>query len=488
MNSSLDISQEDFKKLLDQSSSIILDKFSTLEKQKAFHSYPQAEIASWFDEPIPLKGMDDKKLLDLVKEKVIDTATNNLGPYMYAYVMAGGTQMSIIAEKLTATINQNLGKWHLGPAMNEIEQRVIKWTGELMGFDKRAAGMMVSGGSAANLAGLTIARNIFFEQKEIRKKGLFNQEPFIVYTSTEVHGCIDKSVEELGIGTDNLRKIRVDQNFKVAVEAMEMAIKQDLADGLQPFCIVATAGTVNTGAIDDLHALADLATKYNLWLHIDGAYGGLASSLDSIKEYYKGIERADSIAVDFHKWMYQTFEGGCVLVKDWDTLRRTYFKKASYLDTDLEEQGRIDPNEHYFQLSRNAKALKVWMSMKSYGVNRILEMIQKDIDLTNYLAERIEKSDDFELRATSHLAIACFRYKGSLQSEDEVTKINQALIPALEKDGRVFITGTKLNDEFVIRACLINHRMHKGTVDYLLNVIREVGDKIISKTVFTSNT
>ena len=474
-NKSLDLPQHEFEELLNKSSQMVLDQFANLEDQKAYHYHSQKEIESWFDEPIPEKGMDDGELLELVKEKVLDTATNNIGPYMYAYVMAGGTQMSIIAEKLTATINQNVGKWHLGPAMNEIEKRVIKWAGELMGFHSNPGGVMVSGGSAANLAGLTVARNLFFEQKDIRKKGLFGSAPFTVYASTEVHGCIDKSIDELGIGTDHLRKISVGEDFTMNLAALELAIKEDLNNGFIPFCIVGNAGTVNTGAIDDLEGLAAIAKKYQLWFHIDGAYGGLASSIDSLKKHYKGIELADSLAVDFHKWLYQTFEAGCLFVKDWSMLKRTYFKQVAYLDTELEQdKGRLDFNEHYFQLSRNGKALKVWMSIKSYGIHTIKEMIQKDIDLTHYLADQIKASNDFELKSTSHLAVVCFKYTGNLTSKEEIDHINQQLIPVLEKDGRVFITGTKLNDEFVIRACLINHRMHKGTVDYLLNVIREV--------------
>lgn len=476
---SLDLPQDEFEDLLNKSTQMVLDKFSNLEDQKAYHFHPQREVESWFDEPLPSDGMDLHELLGLVKAKVFNTATNNLGPYMYAYVMAGGTQMSIVAEKLSATINQNLGKWHLGPAMNEIEKRVIQWAGQLMGYDPNPAGVLLSGGSAANLAGLTVARNIFFERTGIREKGLFGMAPFIVYASTEVHGCVDKSVEELGIGTDQLRKVSVNEDFRINLQELEKAIEEDKKKGLSPFCVIGSAGTVNTGAIDDLEGLAAIAKRHGLWFHVDGAYGGLASSLDSLKHEYKGIEQADSLAIDFHKWLYQTFEAGCLLVKDWDTLKRTYFKKASYLDTALEQDnGRLDFNEYYFQLSRNAKALKVWMSIKAYGINAIKAMIQKDIDLTHYLADKINSSGDFELKSSSHLAVVCFKYTGVRSSSEEIDNINQQLIPALERDGRIFITGTKLNGEFAIRACLINHRMHKGTVDHLLSVVREVGSSL----------
>jgi aromatic-L-amino-acid decarboxylase len=478
-NETLDLPQEEFKELLDKSTELILNQFSKLNEQKAYHFHPQKDVESWFNEELPQDGMNSYQLLEEVQEKVLKTATGNLGPHMYAYVMAGGTQMSIIAEQLATTINQNVGKWHLAPAINEIEKRIVLWVAQMMGLDNSVAGVLVSGGSAANLAGLTVARNIFFEKKAIRKKGLFGQKPFTVYGSKEVHGCVDKSLEVLGIGTDNLRKVKTLADFTIDVSELESRIKQDLIAGFEPFCIIGNAGTVNTGAIDDLEALARLAKKYKLWFHVDGAYGGLAASLESIKHKYKGMEKADSIAVDAHKWLYQPFEAGCLLVNDWDTLRRAYFKKADYLDTNLEQdKGRLDFNEHYFQLSRNAKALKIWMSFKAYGLSRIKQMIQKDIDLTKYLAEQVKRSSDFELKSISDLAVACFRYKGNLDSESEIVAINEQLIPALERDGRVFITGTKLNNEFVLRACLINHRKQKNTIDYLLNVIREVAKSL----------
>ncbi len=474
MNSSLDYSKEEFSKLLDSCNQLVLDQFESLEEKPAYHAFSQKEVESWFEEALPTNGMDIQELMKLVKSKVMDTATNNLGPYMYAYVMAGGTQVSVIAETLAATINQNVGKWHLAPAINEIEKRVIDWGGEITGFGKNAAGVLVSGGSAANLAGLAVARNIFFEKEDVRKNGLFNIRPFTIYASAEVHGCVDKSVEELGIGTNQLRKIPTNKQFQIDLKALRDQIEKDLKTGYTPFCIVGTAGTVNTGAIDDLNALADIADHYHMWYHIDGAYGGLLGSLTSLKEKYQGIERADSLAVDFHKWLYQTFEGGCLLVRDWDKLKRSYFKVASYLDAKMEEAGRINFNEHYFQLSRNAKALKIWMSLKAYGIQAIKSMIQKDIDLARYLSDKMEAHPDFELIARSDLAISCFRYTKGQDSEEKIETFNKKLIQALEKDGRVFITGTTIHGKFVIRACLINHRMNTKTVDYLIRVIEEV--------------
>ena len=236
---------------------------------------------------------------------------------------------------------------------------------------------------------------------------------------------------------------------------------------------------MNTGAIDDLIGLSRIARKYELWFHVDGAYGGLASILPTKKKLYQGMEMADSIAVDFHKWFYVPFESGCVVVKNWSELRETYFKKAAYLDTELESaNGRLDFNEYNFQLSRSSKALKVWMTLKTFGLDRIKQMILKDIELTDYLNDLIDQSSDFRIVAKSNLAISCFQFIGDLKEEADIIRFNKELVKKLESDGRIFITGTTIDQSFVLRACLINHRKDKPSVDYLLKVIREVASKI----------
>ena len=479
MIDTLDYSPEEFQNILEKASALIVEQYNHLPTQKGFNAPPQEILEAWFDEPLPLSGRDSIELLEEAKTKVFDTATGNLGLNMYGYVMSGGNQMSTVADLLSSTIDQNCAKWHLSPAMTEIEKRVVKWTAEMIGFTPNAGGAMVSAGSEANLAGLTVARNIFFRKFDINKNGLFGQKPFIVYTSKETHNSVDKSLSLLGIGTNNLRRLATNDDFTINLEVLEQQILVDIEAGFTPFCIIGNAGTVNTGAIDDLTALSVLAKKYETWFHVDGAYGGLGASLPSLKKQYEGIENADSIALDFHKWLYQPFEVGCVLVRDWSLMRETYFKAADYLGgKPAQTSNRLEFNEHYFQLSRNAKAFKVWLSVKAYGFTRIRQMIQKDIDLTHYLSKLETESSDFELKSSSHLAISCFRYVGNLTNEEHIVAINQKLIPALEADGRVFITGTKLNNEFVLRACIINHRKQESTIEYLLETIRDVAKNL----------
>jgi aromatic-L-amino-acid/L-tryptophan decarboxylase len=473
MNNSLDFNQHDFQQILQQTTEVILRQYEDADAIKGFHNYSQPEVESWFNEPLPQLGMAFTDLLREVQAKVIDTATGNFGTNMYAYVMAGGNQISTIADFIASTVNQNNTKWHLAPSMTEIEKRVVQWVASMIHYTPEAGGAMVSGGSEANLAGLTVARNIFFAKSNIKENGLFGIKPFTIYASQETHNCLDKSIALLGIGTNHIRRIATNSDFTINLQLLEQQIEADIVAGFTPFCIVGNAGTVNTGAIDDLEMLSQISKKHNMWFHIDGAYGGLAASLDSLTEKYKGIEKADSVALDFHKWLYQPYEIGCVLVRDWQKLKETYFKKADYILSDPTST-RLEYNEHYFQLSRNAKAFKVWMSVKAYGIDRIKQMIQKDIDLTQYLVQLINNSNDFELASSDVLAIACFRYKGNYTTTEDITRLNEKLVPALEADGRVFIAGTKLNGKFVLRACLINHRKQANSVEYLLQVIREV--------------
>ena len=486
INNSIDTSQQrldtsltKFSQQLSKACELVINRYKNLDDAKAYAGFSPKTVESWFSETLPAKGMTFEELLTLIKEKVLDTATMNVGPYMYAYVMSGGNQISIIAELLVASVNQNVGKWHLAPSMSELEKRVIKWGAEFVGYPNIAGGVLVSGGSAANLTALTVARNIFLEQAGVRQKGLFDLPPLRVYASNEVHGCVDKSIETLGIGSDNLQKIDTNPNFTINIEELIKNIEADLSAGHCPFCIVGNAGTVNTGAIDDLEKLAEIAEKYKMWYHVDGAYGGLAAAVEDRKPLFKGIEKADSLALDFHKWLYQPFEGGCTLIKNWDNLHRSFQKEVSYLSSDKQNDGRLDFNDYGFQLSRNAKSLKIYMTFKAYGADRLRNSIAGDIENTRYLADLVTQATDFKLCSEVVLGIVCFQFLGVKEGNAEyVNKLNQKIIPALEQDGRVFIAGTTLKEESVIRACLINHRQEPKHLAFLLKVIREVGIEV----------
>ncbi|MGB0930925.1 MAG: pyridoxal phosphate-dependent decarboxylase family protein, partial [Chitinophagales bacterium] len=474
----LDSSLSEFSEQLSKACEVVINRFKGLDEAKAYSGFSPATVESWFDENLPSKGMDFDELMALIQSKVIDTATMNMGPYMYAYVMTGGNQISIIAELLATTINQNVGKWHLAPSISELEKRVVNWGAEFVGYPSTAGGVLVSGGSAANLTSLTVARNLFLEKENVRQKGLFGMPTLRMYASSEVHGCVDKSAESLGIGSNNLQKVSTNDDFTINTSELIERIEADITAGFRPFCIVGNAGTVNTGAIDDLDKLAEIAQKYQMWFHVDGAYGGLAAAVYDRKPLFKGMEKADSLALDFHKWLYQPFEGGCALIKNWNTLHKSFYTEASYLSSDKQNDGRLDFNEYGFQLSRNAKSLKIYMTFKAYGADRLRKVIAEDIENTRYLASIVEKASDFRLSSKVVLGIVCFQFLGKNDGTDTeyVNDLNRRIIPALERDGRMFIAGTTLKGKSVIRACLINHRQQHKHLARLLEVIREVGN------------
>lgn len=471
---SLDRPLDDFQRDLKRCAELIVDRYRTMYDADAHAGIAEEVVHGWFDEPLPDDGLAMEQLLGHIADTIIAHPVMNVGTKMFAYVMSGGNQVSVMADMIVSALDQNAAKWHLAPSMTEIERRVIAWTAEFIGLDAGVGGAIVTGGSAANLTGLTVARNLFAENAGVRTQGLFGMTPLITYGSTQTHASLEKSLELLGLGSANFRKIPTTAAFTIDTAALRAQIRADRQAGVTPFCIVGNAGTVNTGAIDPLEELAAIGHEESMWFHVDGAYGGLAASLPELRPRYRGLELADSIALDYHKWLYQPYEVGCTLVKNWQALERSFHKTAEYLDYGAHET-RFDISRHHFDLSRSAKSFKVWMSFKAYGAARLGEMIRKDIDITKYLAQKVDEADDFELVSFEPLAIVCFRYiSGKAADPSTLDDINARLLEALERDGRVFITGTRLDERQVIRACIINHRMARNDIDYLLATIREV--------------
>jgi len=310
--------------------------------------------------------------------------------------------------------------------------------------------------------------------QNVRVYGLHDQpQPLVVYASTQAHSCIQKSIELLGLGSQYLRRIPVNDAYQIDVEALKTQIEQDRADGLRPVCVAASAGTVNTGAIDPLEQLADLCAAEGLWLHVDGAYGGVGILDPDVSALYKGIERADSIAIDPHKWLYMPIECGCALVKDAEAMRAAFSLLPDYLRNDRELPWF---SEYGIQQTRGFKALKLWLVMQQVGVEGLRHLIRGNNQLAALLAHKINQHPDFELVSGGSLSIVCFRYAPSNHSD--VDGLNAQLPTHLQRDGRVFITGTRLKDRPVLRMCIVNFRTTEADLDLALQVIREVGAAI----------
>ena len=476
----LDLGSSQFKTLLYKASDLIEELYSNLENKKVFCGKEAEEVEKLFHEDLPGEGKDLNELLEEVKSKIIPNSTLSISPNFFAYVTSCGTYAGIIAELLYGALNQNCSKWHCAPAASEIEKVVVDWIGKFIGYPGHG-GSLTSGGSAANMSCLAASRKAK-APFDIANDGLKYGPQLTYYASTETHSCVDKSIDSLGIGKKNLRKIPVNKDFRINTEELEKQIVKDKSNGLYPICVIGNAGTVNTGAIDPLDKLAEICKKYNLWFHVDAAYGGPAASTDIAKHLFNGLEYADSVALDPHKWLYVPIEAGCALVKDIKTLREMFSILPNYLKLDIEKSHRFEFMEHTFQLSRSFKALKLWMTFKAYGADKLKKSIEDNIKVMRYLGELISKSEDFELLAPVTLSTVCFRYKTKelplSKDEQYLSKLNKRLLELAEKDGRVFITGTMIADnEVALRACSVNHRTKKKHVENLINVLRELAEK-----------
>jgi aromatic-L-amino-acid decarboxylase len=474
----LDFEPEQLRELLYYASDIVVNLYSGVDDKKIFHGKSPSEVRALFDEPLPRKPGEIRELLDKIENDVFDAATLNMSPRFLAYVLGGPNHVSIIAELLAAALNQNCTKWHISASASEIELQVIRWIAEFINYSSEASGVLVGGGSVANMTCLAVARKVK-APFNVARDGLKAGSPLTIYVSEEGHSCLDKSIDLLGLGKNQLRKVPVKDDFTIDVGKLEEQILEDKSEGYCPVCVIGNGGTVNTGAVDPLDTLADMCTKYELWFHVDAAYGGPAAATTIARHLFKGIERADSVALDPHKWLYVPLEAGCVLVKNLEYLRDTFSILPDYLKLDNDKSERFDFMEYSFQLSRNFKALKVWMTFKTYGAEMLRATIEENIKTMRYLASLIDQSHDFECLAPVPLSAVCFRYRTSdvqyHQDEKYLSLLNKKLLDAVERDGRIFITGTMIRGKTALRACCVNSRTQHRDVECLLRVLRQLG-------------
>jgi len=431
-------------------------------------------LEALFDGPLPQVGVAPDELLTTVQTQLLPASSNLLHPRWMAYVLAGSTPLA----GLTGALINALNLTPMGQANTRIAMTVVRWLGEMLSFSQDAAGYMTTGGSWANLVGLAVAR-VQRSGWEVRMEGLAGRPTLVAYVSEEGHSCLDKSMELLGIGRNQLRKIPVGSDYRIQIEALEEAIKSDRAAGLQPFCLIGNAGTVNTGAVDPLDALAGIAARHNLWFHVDGAYGAFAALVPEYQPLFAGIERADSLAVDPHKWLNVPIEAGCILVRDWSDLTDTFSLIPPYLRAATGDE--LNLMNCGFELTRSNRSLKVWLALRQYGVEHYTKLIANHMVLIRHLAAWVESADDFEVVSEPSLSICCFRFippdlkQRAEKVESYLNKLNQAIEMALVDDGRALVSGTELQGKRVLRVCIVNHRVTQTGVEETLALLREFG-------------
>jgi aromatic-L-amino-acid decarboxylase len=455
----------------------MLDYLAEVRERPVWQPAPQ-EVRQQFKQPLPLEPHAPEQIYEQFKNTVLAYPAGNIHPRFWGWVMGTGTPMGMLAEMLAAGANPNLGGGDHAAAW--MESQVLNWCKEMMGFPQEASGLLVSGGSMANLVGLTVARNTK-AGFDIRTNGLENApKPLRMYGSVEMHSSIQKAVELLGLGSQALRQIPVDDQYQIDVEALEKAIAQDRQAGYQPVCVIGNAGTVNTGAFDDLQRLADVCQREDLWFHVDGAFGALSVLSPELEPLVAGMQRADSLAFDMHKWMYLPFEIGCTLVRREEDQRRAFSLTPDYLThaTRGLAAGKTWFSDYGVQLSRGFRALKAWMSIKENGIHKYGRVIQQNVDQAHYLAAQVDDHPELERLAPVPLNIVCFRYVLPGKQDEAINALNQELLLRLHESGVAVPSYTNLNGKYALRAAITNHRSRREDFDLLVEHVVRLGREL----------
>jgi aromatic-L-amino-acid decarboxylase len=459
----------------------MMDYMKTVRERPVWQHVPE-RVKAHFNSPVPQQPQPPEEIYEEFVEKVLPYPMGNIHPRFWGWILGTGTVMGAFAELLAASMNTNTGGGanHIA---NHVEKQVIDWIKEMLGYPQSASGILTSGCSAANIVGLTVARNAK-AGFDLRRKGLQRAtQRMVLYASQEVHSSIQKAVELLGLGSEALRLLPINDYFQIDLETLKTSITKDREDGYMPFCVVGAAGTTNTGSIDDLNALANLCQQENLWLHVDGAFGAWAAIAPKAKNKVVGIEQADSLALDLHKWMYMPYEIGCILVRHEEQHRKAFSLTPDYL---AHGEGRLGLtggdlpwfSDYGFQLSRGFRALKAWMSLKEHGSRKYARIIQQNIDQALYLGELVNASPELELSAPVTLNVVCFRYVASALDNAELDELNKRIVIELQEQGVAVLSGTVIKGKYVLRAANTNHRSRREDFDMLVREVMRIGKEL----------
>ncbi|WPB74098.1 aspartate aminotransferase family protein [Archangium violaceum] len=458
-----------------------MDSLRTVRERPVWRPLPpSASLSLNPRRPVPQEGEGAEAVYRDFVENVRPYPTGNIHPRFWGWVMGTGTPLGMLAEMLAAGMNCHVAGYE--DAAARVEDQVLAWCRELLGFPEDASGLLVSGASMATLVGLSVARS---EKAggDVRRTGLFGQTRMTLYASRETHACVRRAAEVLGLGSDSLRLLPVDADFRVDVGALRAAIARDRAEGLRPFCVVGNAGTVNTGAVDDLEALADVAEQEGLWFHVDGAFGALAALSPRLRPLLRGMERADSLAFDLHKWMHIPFEAGCVLVRSEAAHRRAFAYQTEYL-AQMPRGLAARPSmfsEYGVQLTRGFRALKVWMSLKAHGAAKFARLIEQNVEQAHALARWVDAEPELQRLAPVSLNVVCFRYVGRGVPEERLDAWNRELLCRLHESGVAVPSYTTLGGRYCLRVCLTNHRTRREDLEFLVHEVLRLGRELAAE-------
>jgi len=456
----------------------MLDHLAGLRDKPVWRSVPDAVQAA-LREPLPHEGQSAQSVYEEFRRNVMPYPNGNLHPRFFGWVQGSGTPLGMLADMLAAGLNPMMAGFQQAPVL--VEHQVLAWLTELMGLPANSSGVLAGSGTMANVLGLAVARQAR-AGFNVREEGLqdISHPRLVVYCSTETHGWSQKAMELMGLGNRALRRVAVDADFRISISALREAIAADRKTGHRPIAVIANAGTVNTGAIDDLTAIAELCAEEGLWFHVDGAFGALVRLSPALQTLVAGIERADSLAFDLHKWVSLPFECACVLVRDAKAHHDAFALAPSYMAA--QTRGAIawglPFSDRGIDLTRNFKALKAWMCLKTYGVNKLGRLIEQNVRQAQQLGRLVEAHPSLELLAPVSLNIVCFRYAppGAAALDD----LNREILFRLQESGVAMPSSTVLHGRFALRAAIVNHRTRMEDVDALVAEVVRIGESLSS--------
>jgi glutamate/tyrosine decarboxylase-like PLP-dependent enzyme len=477
--SPLAMSPEEFRRLGHELIDRTADLLAHIAEEPVYQRVPDVNRDELLALPLPETGVAPEAIFDFFRDCIQPYPLGNCHPRFFGWVNSPPSHAGVLAALLEAAFNTSAAGGD--QAAIYLERAVTRWLMQLAGFPEQGSfGLLVSGTSMATLTALSAARFRAGQRLgfDARKMGLQQPHPrMVIYATAEAHSCITKSVEMLGLGSNSICKVRTDASHRMDAAALREQIVADKSEGLSPFCVVASAGTVNTGAIDPLDSIADICAEQQLWLHVDGAYGAFGCLDASKRDLYRGLERVDSLALDPHKWLSVPIECGCVLVRDQQTLRDAFSLVPPYLRTDPGKGVGGLPwySEYGFQQTRGFRALRLWATLAAAGRKGIAESITRHNKLAQWMAAQIEASEDLEIAAPVTLSIVCFRYvpRDSGLTAAQLDDLNKAIMESVQVSGDAFLTSTIVNGRFVLRACILHYATTQDDVAALLAAVRK---------------
>lgn len=479
------INKKEFQKIGYQLIDRIADFIDTIgENPVTPGALPSKLQALLGDVPLPENGKSAEVLLSETSDLMLNHSLFNGHPKFMGYITSSAAPIGALADLLAASVNPNVGAHILSPMATEIEKQTVKWLAEFIGVSPSYGGILVSGGNMANFTAFLAARTAK-APKKIKEEGVSNaSNKLIVYCSKTTHTWIEKAAILFGLGSKSIRWIPTTPSNKIDEKILEKTIKEDLKSGCKPIMVIGTAGDVSTGVVDNLKGISTICNKYNLWFHIDGAYGIPAAVIPSLKSLFDGVSEADSIALDPHKWLYSPLEAGCILVKNPQHLIDTFSSHPEYYNFSSIE-GEIAQNYYEFGLqnSRGFRALKVWLTLQQVGRTGYEKLISEDIELSKFLFLLAENHEELEA-ITQSLSITTLRYipsdyKNSLEDKDKyLNKLNEELLNELQTGGEVFLSNAIVNEKYCLRTCIVNFRTSKKDIEEIVEIIIRVGRKV----------